>query len=255
MSWRAYHRLQGLIFVGWGLLILYFIVSGKILFYINRRFVFLILLTGVVFIGLAAVVLTALKKEKQPDGGANAHPHEEVETHSENRPPAWSLLILVLPLILGTIIPPRPLGSSVLANRGVNATAPLGKLQNSSTTAIGLSSSEKSVLDWVADFNSGADPTPYVGQQASVTGFVYHDPRMSKDQFLVGRFVVTCCVADALALGMVVDWPGADKLVDNTWVQVKGAVDIASLGGERLPGIGASEVKPINTPDQPYLFP
>ncbi|HVP21347.1 MAG TPA: TIGR03943 family protein [Anaerolineaceae bacterium] len=256
MSWSGYHRLQGLIFTGWGLFALDIVLSGKILFYINRRFVILILLTAVVFLGLAEVVLTAPRHQRQEENSDREPEHDHsLEAHAGQRPPVWGLVILALPLILGVIVPSRPLESSVVANRGVNATAPLGRLQNSSTTSVGIASTEKSVLDWVGDFNSGSDPSIYVGQEAIVSGFVYHDARMGPDQFLVGRFVVTCCVADALALGMVVHWPGADKLAANSWVLVKGPVSISNLGGQRLPGIEASQVNAIPSPDQPYLFP
>jgi putative membrane protein len=256
MSWRGYRRLQGLIFTGWGLFFLDIILSGKILFYINRRFVLLVLLTAVVFIGLAEVVITAPKRQHQAEEESSSHAHgAEIDTSIESRPPVGSLFILALPLILGIIMPSRPLGSSVVSNRGINSNAPLGKLQNSTTTAVGMASTQLSVLDWVSNFNSGSDPSIYIGQQANVTGFVYHDARMAKDQFLVGRFVVTCCVADALALGMVVTWPGAGQLPDNSWVLVKGPVSISNLGGQRLPGIDASQVSSISTPDQPYLFP
>ena len=254
MTWRAYHILQGLIFAGWGLFLMGIIFSGKILFYINRRFVFIILLAGVALIGLATVVLGRnLKKDAAEE---NVHVHgDESAGHTNKGPSILNLVILGVPLLLGIILPPRPLSSSVVATHGINSSAPLAKLRDSSTTAVSLSSTQKSVLDWVADFNSAADPAKFTGQQVHVTGFVYHDPRMSGSQFLVGRFVVTCCVADALALGMVVNWPEAGKFTDNSWVQVDGTVTVENLSGQRLPGIDASRVSLINTPDQPYLFP
>jgi putative membrane protein len=87
-----------------------------------------------------------------------------------------------------------------------------------------------------------------------VIGFVYHDPRLSEGQFMVGRFTITCCVADALAVGMVVAWPEAKDLPDNHWVRVQGAVQTVLLDGQTLPLIDAETVEIIPEPQQPYLF-
>lgn len=259
MSWHTYHRWQAFIFIGWGLFILDKIMSGKVLFYINRRYILLIFITALAFLGLAQAVLNAVMQSKKgphptDDAVEPEHSHATGHLHGE-RPASWGLLILALPLILGLVIPPRPLGSSVVANRGVNTAAPLGKLANISTTTISVSTTQRSVLDWVGDFDAASDPASFKGQLADVTGFVYHDPRLPKNQFLVSRFIVTCCVADAVALGMVVDWPDAAKLTENSWVDVQGNINVASIGGQTIPGVSANKVETISMPDQPYLFP
>ena len=73
--------------------------------------------------------------------------------------------------------------------------------------------------------------------------------------FLVSRFAVTCCVADALAIGMIVSWPQAVSFSGNTWVRVCGRLETASIANQTLSGIKAQFVDPIPEPDQPYLFP
>jgi putative membrane protein len=93
------------------------------------------------------------------------------------------------------------------------------------------------------------------GQQADVVGFVYHDARLAEGQFLVGRFTVTCCVADAAAIGMIVIWPPAQALPANAWVRVRGAVSAATLDGRPIPLIAAESVEQVAEPDNPYLYP
>jgi putative membrane protein len=253
MSWRAYHRWQAFICIGWGLFILDRIFSGRVLFYINRRYVALILITALAFLGLAQAVFIEMMRSREKNVQlAQGHTGEH---HHGSRPASWGLFILALPLILGMVIPPRPLSSALVASRGVNAIAPLGKLASISTTSINLPTTERSVLDWVGEFDGVSDPSSYTGQLADVTGFVYHDPRLPKNQFLVSRFIITCCVADAVALGMVVDWPAAATLTENSWVEVQGEITVAALNGQSMPGIRAKQVAPISIPDQPYLFP
>jgi uncharacterized repeat protein (TIGR03943 family) len=77
--------------------------------------------------------------------------------------------------------------------------------------SLALPPAQRTVLDWIRLY--GADrPARAHGQPADVTGFVYHDPRLQPGQFMVGRFTIACCVADAMALGMVVDWPESAEL-------------------------------------------
>ena len=94
---------------------------------------------------------------------------------------------------------------------------------------------DRTVLDWIKIFNYNQDLTPYLGKQANVVGFVYHDPRLKTGQFMVGRFAVTCCVADAFAIGMAVDWAGSGAFTDNSWVDVKGPVDTVTIDGQKVP--------------------
>src|SRR5271157_1372231 len=257
MSWRGYRNLQGLIMIAWGLFLLDKIDSGRLLLYINRRYVLLIALTAVAYFAVAQAVIGNRKK------GEHAHTDDELSGEAEehqhaghdHRPPVLGLLVLAVPLLLGTVFPAKTLDSSIVANKGVDSRAPLSKISNAAVTSVSLASTQRSVMDWVGDFNSTSDLSAFQNQQADVTGFVYHDVSLGKNQFLVSRFVVTCCVADAIALGMVVDWPGGDKMPDNIWVEVQGPVYVAELGGQKLPGITAQSVKTIQTPDQPYIFP
>jgi putative membrane protein len=256
MSWRGYHNLQGLIMIGWGLFLLDKIDSGRLLLYINRRYVLLIALTAVAFFAVAQSVISNKKKgDPAHDEHDLSDEGEKNESAAHSRPPAFGLLVLALPLLLGVVLPAKTLDSSIVANKGMDTRAPLGQISNAAVTSVSLASDQRSVMDWVGDFNSASDPSAYQNEEADVTGFVYHDVHLAKNQFLVSRFVVTCCVADAIALGMVVDWPGGDQMPDNIWVEVQGPVYVAELDGQKLPGITAHSVKTIQTPDQPYIFP
>jgi uncharacterized repeat protein (TIGR03943 family) len=82
---------------------------------------------------------------------------------------------------------------------------------------------------------------------------VYEDSRLPAGHFLVARFTVSCCVADAFAIGMAVEW--SEEMVVNSWVNVRGPVDVLTVDGQRVPLIRADQVVPVDPPDQPYLYP
>jgi uncharacterized repeat protein (TIGR03943 family) len=164
------------------------------------------------------------------------------------------LWLVAVPLLVGLLVPEKPLGANVLETRGVNLTSGL-IVQRGTAKSLEIPSTQRTVLDWIRIANEESSHASLEGQPADVTGFVYHDPRLGSSQFMVSRFSIACCVADAFALGMVVDWPDAAALPDNQWVRVRGRVHLLDLEGKKLPAIAAQEVQLIPEPVQPYLFP
>jgi putative membrane protein len=224
-------------------------IRGELSFYINMRFS---PLTMIAILGLALTVaagiwglrrLIQLKMQMAENGGEDL-----------NLLPASTIIILAIPLLLGVLVPQRPLTTQALDTRGMSFAAPASLTQNS-TKVLEVAPDDRTVLDWIKIFNYEPDVTPYLKQTASVIGFVYHDPRLGGSQFMVGRFAITCCVADAFAIGMAVDWPNSAALQENTWVNVKGPVEIITIEGRKVPLIRAETVKSVAAPKEPYLYP
>ena len=126
---------------------------------------------------------------------------------------------------------------------------------DSSAQLFETDSEERNALDWIKLFNFESDLTQFVGQKASVIGFVYFDETLGKNQFFVSRFVVSCCAADGFAIAMVGEWPQASTLEEDAWVLVKGRVRVITLNDQSVPLIEAESVQSIPVPEQPYLFP
>jgi uncharacterized repeat protein (TIGR03943 family) len=261
---RNSRPVQALILAALGLFFLQKIWSGTLFWYINQRFFILTLLAGAGFLALAQVIsgvrvrgkAAPIRVKPLPDHDGRDHAHAcpptHPHTHSSLSP--WALLLVALPVILGVLVPARPLGSSALANKGLNAAAPL-TASAGDPARLDIAPAERTVLDWVRAFNYEADPTVFAGQPADVIGFVFHDSRLGQTQFFAGRFAVSCCVADAAGIAVVVEWPEATALVDNSWVRVQGSVQVAELEGKAAPMIVAEAVTNVPAPDQPYLYP
>ena len=168
--------------------------------------------------------------------------------------PAYALVILALPVIIGVSAPAQPLSSQSLDTRAVNLTASFNSGQESSQS-FSVIQDDRTILDWIKISSSANDPSTYFGQQANVIGFVYHDPRLAEDQFMLSRFVITCCVADAMAVGLPVESMDNMDIPDNTWVHVQGTLDKTSIDGDTVPLIQATSIEIIEAPEQPYLYP
>ena len=126
---------------------------------------------------------------------------------------------------------------------------------NSSSQPFQTGSEQRNVLDWVKLFYFEKDLTPYIGQKASVIGFVYLDDSLPKGQFFVSRFILACCAADAYAVGMIVEPPAGVYIQQDEWINVKGPIDIVSFDGHNSPFIHAESITSVPQPDQPYLYP
>lgn len=271
MSPRIYKTLQALILAGFGIFLLEKIWSGNLYWYISNRYWLLTLLAAIGFLLLAQSILPKRKPPVPKAGPAEAeHDHTDpnhIHDHAKAEPepdhaghthgkvgPAWGLVIVALPIIMGVIIPAKPLGAAAIANKGVNTSAPLVAASNTGVK-LDIAPQDRNILDWIRAINTASDPNTLKGEQANVIGFVYQDSRLGDGQFLVGRFTITCCVADALAIGMAVKWKDAQSLPANTWVQVKGPVEATTVDGQRLPRILAESVETVPEPTDPYLYP
>ena len=92
-------------------------------------------------------------------------------------------------------------------------------------------------------------------------GFVYHDSDVDEGRFTVTRFVVGCCAADAMAVGLPVSVapegapgrPFVDELEEGQWVRVVGR--FAPPVGNALPVLVAERLDAVSEPNQPYLYP
>lgn len=117
-----------------------------------------------------------------------------------------------------------------------------------------LLAGEKNILDWLNDFQVAENAAALDGEEATITGFVYRDNRFTEEQFMVSRFTVSCCVADAAPIGLVVDWADTPDLPSDQWVEVRGHFEEGTFNGETMPILVADEIVLIDPPAQPYLY-
>ena len=250
MSHRLESTLKGLILVGLALFLTSSIINGTLLFYINRRFAWLTWIATILLLFIAFAFQRTTHAGQHRDHG---HDEGGRETHHHGSDSPWIALALVaLPLLLGMLVPPQPLGAQAVGVREVNTDGVgLGSDEAVLTRAVG----ERNILDWLRAFSAAEDLAVFDGQEATVVGFVYRDETFAADQFMVSRFVVSCCVADATVLGLVVSWPSSVDLPQDTWVEVQGAFKQGQFEGGPKLILTADSVTPTTPPGQPYLYP
>ncbi|ADU30038.1 TIGR03943 family putative permease subunit [Evansella cellulosilytica] len=127
-SFHAY--IQGIILIGFALLMLGFILSGNIIYYIAPTMMPFIYFAMVTFFFLGIVQIFRSSSKNTDD----AH-HCTCDHDHQIKGPLWVKVmiysIFILPILLGFIVPDRALNSDMAAARGVQ----LGSGLNNNTTA------------------------------------------------------------------------------------------------------------------------
>jgi uncharacterized repeat protein (TIGR03943 family) len=93
------------------------------------------------------------------------------------------------------------------------------------------------------------------GSRVIAEGRVSFDDTLPAGQFVIYRFVIVCCAADAIPVQVVVKSPRPVAFKNDDWIRVGGIVRTEVQNGKTVPMIEADQIDPIATPDDPYLSP
>lgn len=186
---------------------------------------------------------------------AEEHDHEGHHEHDHDRTPAIGWLLLV-PVLCIAVVPLRPLGADAVSGRTTNVVAVARSDESDLPTVSEPPAGGRiKVLDFVD--RAVNDPERPYTEPVTLVGFVVADPAVP-DGFVVARFVMSCCAADAQALGFtaVTDAP---MPAPDTWVEVVGLPDPANA--DVAPEVRAeptsirliaTSVTPVPEPAEPY---
>lgn len=160
----------------------------------------------------------------------------------------WIAGLLVLPVVLILAAPPATLGTFSAGKRADFAGAGFA------TSASEIGDGALTLVD-VAAGQTSEDGERALAARAGETvrfvGFVSRFDGTPADEFVLTRYVVTCCVADATIASVrtVNVTPGV--FADDEWVEVTGR--IYPVGTEVI--VDAVDIRKVETPDRPYLTP
>jgi uncharacterized repeat protein (TIGR03943 family) len=184
-------------------------ISGLYASYVRAymRYTFLPVAAILVILGVA-LLLRDRSRQRQADASHDGHPHALAVT-------SW---LLVLPAVALFVVAPGPLRAQAALRNGISpgrsAFSPnLPTLHPNAEGIISLG-----VLD--AAYRGTEDPTHSLREKRiHVVGFVVHEKSEQPGRFLLTRFVIHCCAADAEPYSVEVEIPqGTADPPDNTWV-------------------------------------
>ncbi|GAB4498856.1 MAG: hypothetical protein OHK0052_12860 [Anaerolineales bacterium] len=235
--------LQGILLGSLGIFLLLKLWDGSLSWYIHQRF---FLLTFLAALGLLLLAQQQFASTLQTPLEIEHLPPQDWLTPRR----AAALGLVALPVLLGLLAPAQPLGSAALQNRGINPRAPQAPSGRVIESLLQTPPQDRTLLDWLDLYAYLPNPAAINGQTATLSGFVYKDPALPAHQFYLARFVVTCCTADAYAVGILVESPQTPNLRNDDWLQITGKIQVTA---QQLHLI-AEKIDPIGAPPQPYLL-
>jgi len=242
-DWRNWSKTA--ILLGMGIYLTILILTGNLTNYINLRFAWLAYVGAGIFYLLGLVNLYGMLYP-QPD-----EMDDYLSQSAGNYNITWGIIAIVaFPLMLAVLVPSRPLGVEAV-NGGIS----LNPVGVQSASAFSRDPLDRNILDWLREFSRTDTPAEFNGQEVRVTGFVYREPTFLDDDFMVSRFTMSCCVADAFAIGLPVTFANSEQFTDGTWVEVQGKLRANDFGENFVPVVYATSVETIKEPTQPYLYP
>lgn len=228
--WSQAHVAVGMGLLVWAALFWFLLLTGRWALYLSARVSWVIPVGAGV---LTAVALGRLVTARTVD--------EEGLTRGQ----AFGLGAIVLPAAAVLLFQPMTLGASLASGQS---------LARGFVSGGDLSSGEITLVDVAATDWSQEGQRALIqraGTEVSFDGFVALRSGMPADEFMLTRFMTSCCVADALSIQVRVVGAPPGRFVQDQWVRVTGA--IYPVGEEVV--VDASEVQPIPQPENPYLNP
>jgi uncharacterized repeat protein (TIGR03943 family) len=156
--------------------------------------------------------------------------------------------LMVMPVITVLALPPAALGSYAASRRSAFIGGGIA------SSAEDIASGDLSLLDVAGGQRTRSGLTALVdraGEEVDFTGFVTRDTGSRADEFVLTRFLVSCCVADALSVNVRVVGVPPGRFKSDEWVRVTGT--IYPLGRDVI--VDSTEIVRVGRPARPYLSP
>ncbi len=62
------------------------------------------------------------------------------------------------------------------------------------------------------------------GRKITLNGFVYREQDFASNQLVIGRFLITHCIADAGLIGFLAEFDQEMTVSEDTWMEVTGTI-------------------------------
>jgi putative membrane protein len=235
-GWSPARLAGGLVLTAWAAMFWWLLATGRVNLYLSTNTSWVVPV-GAVLLTAAAIgrLASARGSESEPIGR-----REEI-----------ILALMIVPVILVMVLPPATLGSFSASKK---TTYSPGVTLSSSFYDDITSTSEITLLSVAAGqtSNQGSQAlAKRAGADVDFIGVASRDPSTPADEFLLTRYVITCCVADATIVQVRVVNVSPGAIQPNDWVEVRG--QLYPLGRTML--VNADSVAVVPRPAKPYLTP
>ncbi|MBX0359230.1 TIGR03943 family protein [Halobacillus sp. Nhm2S1] len=273
--------LRAVILFGFALFLLKLLISGDIQKFIAPRMMPYVYFTLIVVGILGAIQYFKTGNEEEHENCGCAHGHHYPKSKIKS---FWIYALFIAPVLTGMMFSDHVMGSSAAANKGfkyemrntnpeidtelstdVEDIAPIElnpgvltpkkrypDLYESMTEADVIHLNEDNYIGTISLMEDHMEE--YLGKEIVMNGFVFREDSYPENQIVVGRFGISCCVADGGIYGIMVQGVDLNTYKNDTWVEVRGVLNMVDYNGWQLPLIEPKEITEIETPQEPYVY-
>jgi len=232
-TWSPGRATGGLVLAAWAGLFWFLLLTGRDDLYLSTRTSWVVPVGAALLTAAAAgLIVSARVRTPRPLSSREA----------------WVMGLMVVPVVVILALPPATLGSFSASKRpGFSSAGFGGSLADAGSGPLTL-------VDVAAAQYSKAGEQALArraGEQVDFIGIVTRFADTPAGEFVLTRYIITCCVADATTAQVRVVNVPPGKFEANDWVEVKGP--IYPLGKQVI--VNATSVEEVARPAGPYLTP
>jgi putative membrane protein len=250
MTSRALLASRAAMLLGLAVMIAKIFVAGEMPKYMNPALDPLTVGAGLILAVMGGLEMGRMWKAATPAACrcAHAHGHDQAGGRTD-----WgcTAALGLAAMLLGLIISPQALGSSVMS--GGNVFSLLLVFPAERRQAVNPSRAVRDVPDLLKLVQRSGEAG--VGQRVRVAGLVVRNDALNVNEFVLLRFSIVHCVADAVPIGVLVSVSEDPGVASDAWVEVEGVLAVRPREGDRLVSIAADRINVAEEPTNPYLPP
>lgn len=277
---------RAFVLVGFAAFFIHLYYTGDIEKFINPKYVLTSQISAVAFVLLSIVQLTRVwetkhKHDSSCSSGCDHHHHHDSGSFLKR---FIGYAIISFPLFTGFFLDPVTLDASIAAKKSMiltrtnqteinNDISNFGNLEHQ-TPMINNNYFSKDEFDKaMEDFQKtdiihmddnmysvyydeiDTNPKAFIGKKIKMNGFVYKEDNFNSNQLVLARFHMIHCVADTSVIGFLNEFDEANKIEENTWLEIEGTIHVTTYNDFELPAIKVEKWTVIEEPDEPYIYP
>ena len=272
----------------WGVLMLWFWASGRIVAYLHPQFHPLVAGAGAALLLLAPAWWWATRDVTEGCshcGGHHGHNHEKEPRSAMSAGAVFAFVVLLLPVSAAAFISPSQFGEVAVMNRGIvssvsqlPASGPPTPASLEDAPLLGDGEQLPEVDDWPDGQEEGVEyysrgPDGAIQLETIDLLFAAEEPGL-RDEFdnqrvsIVGqympfpdggthfnlvRMMMVCCAADARPIGVAVETRQAQHLPRMGWIRVTGTARFFHRGGLHEPRLTVEKIEEVPAPREKIL--
>ncbi|WP_368504153.1 TIGR03943 family protein [Alkalihalophilus sp. As8PL] len=244
--------------------------TGEIVRFINPNYLYFSQIASVIFLFLFFVQVPRIFTSSEYDHsecGPWGCSHED-EGGGITVKTLLTYGLIILPLLTGFLLPYKDFGAAEALKRGISySTHDHGHVEVHDELLVHQMDEgvQEIVKQPILEFDNEnfvsyiravtSYPVNFVGKQILIEGFILEDDSFTNKHTVITRFLVTHCVADAHAAGLVIEEGSILGIHENTWVRIKGELNVKKSDSGLIPIITVSSWEEIHPPMDPYVYP